>query len=362
MRSIRFFCPDCHQGQVVNHLNPGEHTHCRNCTQIMVVPEEDGVTAVAVEKPSKDGPPVTPSPILIQNIQAELKQLEHPQSNLGRSLAILLVSVLAFVGFVSIGNTFEFVIMLVVVLLIHELGHLVGMKLFGYKDVQMLFIPFLGAAVSGHDSDPRAGRRAVVTLMGPVPGILIGVILAPIAVQIENPTLHLYAETSIFLNLFNLLPLYPLDGGRILQHALFTRYPRLRLVFQAITVVLFGLLAYFAQSIALGVFALLMLISVAATRIDVRAQRILEQGFGPASPDLTSDIPEEQLTALTASLLTHQGIEPDKPKPIAIIARRVWATYREKPPGVWAAAGILLLYSISLIVGTVATVAMSAPA
>jgi len=59
------------------------------------------------------------------------------------------------------------------------------MKLFGYRDVQMFFIPMLGAAVSGVESNPSSVRKAIVSLLGPLPGIIIGIISAPEGATME---------------------------------------------------------------------------------------------------------------------------------------------------------------------------------
>lgn len=66
-------------------------------------------------------------------------------------------------------------LLILLVLLIHESGHWLGMKIFKYKDIQMFFIPEFGAAVSGTESTPCAKQKAIVSLMGPVLGIIIGI-------------------------------------------------------------------------------------------------------------------------------------------------------------------------------------------
>src|SRR5215475_12594763 len=65
---------------------------------------------------------------------------------------------------------------LIGVLLFHELGHFAAMKAFGYTDLKIFFIPFFGAAVSGHASGIAPWKRAVVALAGPVPGIVVAVL------------------------------------------------------------------------------------------------------------------------------------------------------------------------------------------
>src|SRR5439155_12865752 len=70
---------------------------------------------------------------------------------------------------------------LVAVLLYHELGHFVAMKLFGYRDATIFFVPFFGAATVGRKHDATAAQQIIVLLAGPVPGLLLalGLSLVP---------------------------------------------------------------------------------------------------------------------------------------------------------------------------------------
>src|SRR5690606_40114442 len=61
------------------------------------------------------------------------------------------------------------------VVLLHEAGHLVGMALFGYRDRRILMLPLIGGATIGRKDDATAFERTVVYLLGPVPGLLLGV-------------------------------------------------------------------------------------------------------------------------------------------------------------------------------------------
>ena len=69
-------------------------------------------------------------------------------------------------------------LVLLSVLLLHESGHYLGMRLFGYRDVRMFFIPFFGAAVSGKRGAVAPWKEGVVLLLGPLPGIALAFALA----------------------------------------------------------------------------------------------------------------------------------------------------------------------------------------
>jgi hypothetical protein len=75
----------------------------------------------------------------------------------------------------------------IAVLLVHESGHYVVMRAFGYRDLRMFFIPFVGAAVSGWSGKAHGYQRTLVALAGPVPGILLGLLLAVIFVLRGHP-------------------------------------------------------------------------------------------------------------------------------------------------------------------------------
>ena len=128
------------------------------------------------------------------------------------------------------------------VLLVHELGHALAMKAFGYRNLQILFIPLFGAVASGSKRDVPPWQEIVVLLAGPVPGIVAGTVLMYALAPGGSPLLVQLAWSMLIVNYLNLLPIMPLDGGRIMNVALFDRYPNLQLGFTALSgVALLGL-------------------------------------------------------------------------------------------------------------------------
>jgi Zn-dependent protease len=78
----------------------------------------------------------------------------------------------------------------------------------------MVFIPFLGAAVGARSLGGSALAEARVGLAGPILGTLATLALLPIAAATDSDFWRALAFTGFFLNLFNLAPVVPLDGGR----------------------------------------------------------------------------------------------------------------------------------------------------
>jgi Zn-dependent protease len=147
-------------------------------------------------------------------VQYHLNRSIAGKRSLARSLILLAVSIYAFVQLGLISSSPATILILVVVILIHELGHFIGMKIFGYRNVHIFFIPMFGAATSGIETNPSGSQKAIVSLLGPLPGILIGIILGVLYFVTKNEMLVQPAWVFMFINALNLLPFFPLDGGR----------------------------------------------------------------------------------------------------------------------------------------------------
>lgn len=122
----------------------------------------------------------------------------------------MLVSVAAY----SLIWGFKFAAGFVALLFVHEMGHYFQMRREGVKPSWMLFIPFLGAAVGARSLGGSALAEARIGLAGPILGTLGCLALAPIWLATDNDFWQALIFTGFLLNLFNLLPMLPLDGGR----------------------------------------------------------------------------------------------------------------------------------------------------
>ena len=94
------------------------------------------------------------------------------------------------------------------------MGHYIQLRREGVKPSGMVFIPFLGAAVGTRSLGGSALAEARVGLAGPILGSLATAALLPIAAATDDDFWRALAFTGFFLNLFNLAPVVPLDGGR----------------------------------------------------------------------------------------------------------------------------------------------------
>jgi Zn-dependent protease len=122
----------------------------------------------------------------------------------------MLVSVAAY----SLIWGWKFALGFVALLFVHEMGHVIQLRREGVEASAPVFIPFLGAAVWAKSLGGNALAEARVGLAGPVLGSLGAAACIPIANATGNDFWKALAFTGFFLNLFNLLPVVPLDGGR----------------------------------------------------------------------------------------------------------------------------------------------------
>ncbi len=159
-------------------------------------------------------------------------ELEEPKNrsnvwlrSLG-SLAFFLV-----IGYFFFQRDWVLVIVLTAVVIFHEMGHFIAMKIYKYQDLGIFFIPMMGAYVSGKKQEVSQTQSAIILLAGPLPGIILGIILHYLSIQIESDFLEKTAWIMIFLNVLNLLPVYPLDGGQLLHRLFFDEYNILGKIF-----------------------------------------------------------------------------------------------------------------------------------
>ena len=109
----------------------------------------------------------------------------------------------------------QFAVGFVVLLLVHECGHLLVAKKFGLKVGAPVFIPFMGAFIALKEAPRNAWMEACVGIGGPILGTLGALACNALGELADAPIFFALAWFGYFLNLFNLTPVGMLDGGRI---------------------------------------------------------------------------------------------------------------------------------------------------
>lgn len=118
--------------------------------------------------------------------------------------------------------SFQFALALIACLVFHEYGHVKAMKYFGMKTKGIYLVPFLGGLALSDEKINTRWQDVVISIMGPMFGLVLSVILLAIYLATGEMFFAGLAVFNAFLNLFNLLPILPLDGGHILKSISFS--------------------------------------------------------------------------------------------------------------------------------------------
>ena len=197
------------------------------------------------------------------------------RSNWGLTLFSVLLFALSFLYLFA--DELDFIFYLVLVLFLHESGHYLLMKLFKYQDLRMLFIPLMGAFVQGSKKHYSQKESFLVIAAGPFPGVVFGLILLFLANQYQQTWLLELSFLFLFLNVINLLPIDPLDGGQLFK--LFVRQKRdlFLLLFALLSSLLMISVGYIIDSWILLAFGFLMSFKVRSFQRNYQLRQILDQ-------------------------------------------------------------------------------------
>jgi len=171
-----------------------------------------------------------------------------------------IITGLLFLGVGALWMDWVFAVMLLAVIALHEGGHYVAMRWSGFRNLSVFFLPGLGGLAIGEKAEASPWEKLLVYLAGPIPGLLLaGAGLGAMLVAAWQPPswfLH-FLIVSLIVNYLNLLPIAPLDGGRVLEIFLFARWPVARFVFAALgfaALLLYGIAASDTVMLVIAVF------------------------------------------------------------------------------------------------------------
>jgi Zn-dependent protease len=126
-------------------------------------------------------------------------------------------SMLAMVAFEAQRSGFLFALGFVIMILIHELGHGYAIKREGLSAGYPIFIPFFGAIIALRGQPRNSLVEARIAIAGPMAGTLAALGATTLFLLTDTRMYLAVAYSGYFLNLFNLVPMSPLDGGRVAQ-------------------------------------------------------------------------------------------------------------------------------------------------
>ncbi len=163
--------------------------------------------------------------------------------------------------------SWSFVPVVLAVVALHEGGHYLAMKLTGYRNVSVFFLPGLGGLAVGEKADATPTEKVLVYLAGPVPGMVLAAAAfwaSRTGVWQAPDWLNGFLLASFVINYLNLLPLVPLDGGRVMELLLFARHPRLRFAFAVLCCALLLVGGFWMNDLVLRAVAVLIALGLPA--------------------------------------------------------------------------------------------------
>jgi len=300
-------------------------------------------TSAAI-RPEGSEQQVSEEDLVVANVNDELTRQTAEEKSWIKELGIIALSLIAFIALGFFRFSLINIGILVLVIFVHELGHAVGMRLFGYRDVSMMFIPLFGGLATGRESNPSGARKAIVSLLGPGPGIFLGMGFAIAYFITLQDVLSQLAWAFLLINFFNLLPFYPLDGARVLEHAVFSRRPRIELGFKLITGGLLALLALQTQAIVFLFLSIIILLSLRSTyrtakiATDIRCSICADEQLD------TKQIPKKYLLEIIRFFRAQAGGANKSVKALVSLSKTVWLRVCNRQPSATMAILLILLY------------------
>jgi tetratricopeptide (TPR) repeat protein len=291
-----------------------------------------------------------------------LLQITNPakkKNDVLKKIAILIVSLGIFAGTGLFQFTLKELMIVIIVLFIHEAGHLTAMKLFKYSDVKMFFLPLIGAAVAGREPTPYSSRKAMVSIAGPLPGLFIGLCFVLLHAWMKERIYYDIASMFILINAFNLLPLYPLDGGRFFDLILFSRNYSIEVIFKVGTSLLFIMLAISLQTWVLILIPLFIILSLKSSYYVYKATKGLKaELFHAGIETLKLD---EQIVGRIRSGLDEKALSGKRNlKNLATLVDATWQRLFNIPPSPLKTVSLLFLYFVCVCFAGAAIVGIAA--
>lgn len=307
-------------------------------------------SAVALSPP---GPQPYADPQLERTYQEARERLLRPPK-FQQKTVFLLLSLVAFV-LASAGSdvkqTALDLVILVGVIAFHEAGHYVGMRAFGYRDVTVFFVPFLGAATAGKPQGVAPWKEGVVLLLGPLPGVALGVVLLALVGSEPSPQRSVMSML-LLLNGFNLLPMNPLDGGQLLRLLLFSRSRVTEAAFTVVSSVLMVGLGLAIDAWFLAAISVFPLLGLGwRWKLSAAAKTLAPLGLPPAA----SALDERQTRALFET--THAlggGQAKDRAGFLAREMDNLLQLATSRPPSALSTLGFLGVWGAGLAVSITA--------
>jgi Zn-dependent protease len=223
-------------------VSPPGSTRCATCGALLPAPDQSNYWSAPIT--GSGGPPPlgqAPYPDHAPNGKVDPRLMRQSEANQGArsgrggtavgvgsavvaavskfailaKFAVPLLTALASVGVYALILGWRFATGLVVLLFVHEMGHVLAIRAKGLPASLPVFIPFVGAAVFMNRMPLNVKDEAEIAIAGPLAGSAAAAVCYVLYGQTGYPLWLVLAHTGFLLNLFNLVPVSPLDGGRV---------------------------------------------------------------------------------------------------------------------------------------------------
>lgn len=158
--------------------------------------------------------------------------------------------------------TWKFALIIMVSLFVHEYGHIWAMKRCGMKTKGIYFIPFLGGAAVAEGDFPSRKAEVFIAIMGPIWGFILALFTFLVYNLTGDPIFAAAAGWMAIVNLFNLLPINPLDGGRILKSIAFSIASNMGIILLILGIILCFILTVYSGLVLLLVISIMGVIEL----------------------------------------------------------------------------------------------------
>lgn len=177
----------------------------------------------------------------------------------------------------------QFAAILITALIVHEYGHLRAMHACGIPTKGIFLIPFFGGAAVAEEGFASRRDESYCAMMGPAWGLGTALLPALICLIYPHPALAGTAAFIALMNLFNMLPINPLDGGRVIKSIAFSIDSRLGIV-----VLMSGMLAVFAGMLFLNIGLFLLIGFIAALELSSEWHSLRRKDLLDTKPRMSS--------------------------------------------------------------------------
>ncbi|MEJ2694375.1 MAG: hypothetical protein P8166_15410 [Candidatus Thiodiazotropha sp.] len=272
---------------------------------------------------------------------------------LSTQLGLFLGSAIAFILLAGLFWGWTIALLMLGVIVFHEAGHWLAMRALGYRNLQVVMLPLVGGISLGQETGYDATHRTLVSLMGPLPGIILGTAILWLN-GMEGGLITMLGAILLVVNYLNLLPLMPLDGGQLLKALIPVRRFGLLVTFDWLGGAALLLLGWLYDSLFLAALALLPLFGGLALMKRKKVLDSLEEITDESKEALPNDHIASVIQAIDENDKTYRPLVK-KAQEIAEILN----TLRLKPAKPAVAGTFLAIYLATLMLPPIVVFATS---